>query len=174
LARVPNEIAPRVQQVYKEYQREAMPVYKGGIREYIAFQRECKNCVAPPGRDEAWQLIQLQNKTPEQCNLSNVETLDETWERLDSKYATSTVVSSQLVNNFIELKLTARNDATKIEELQKKLKTLFYDLKAVNQEGQATQNTYIPVAENCTENPQEYQRKYAAVSIEKKNLPGET
>ena len=31
--RAPNEAAPRVQQVYKEYQREAMPEYKGGIRE---------------------------------------------------------------------------------------------------------------------------------------------
>ena len=40
------------QQVYKEYQREAMPEYKGGIREYAAFKREWKNCVAP-GLEEA-------------------------------------------------------------------------------------------------------------------------
>ena len=41
---------------------------------------EWKNCFAP-GRDEAWQLIQLQNNTPEDCNLSNVETLDDAWEK---------------------------------------------------------------------------------------------
>ena len=38
--RAPNEAALRLQQVYKEYQREAMPEYKGGIREYAAFKRE--------------------------------------------------------------------------------------------------------------------------------------
>ena len=58
-ARALNEAATRVQQVYKDYQREAMPVYKDGIRRFAAFKREWKNCVAP-GRVEAWQLIQLQ------------------------------------------------------------------------------------------------------------------
>jgi hypothetical protein len=45
--RAPNEAAPMVQQVYKEYQREAMPEYKGGIREYAAFKREELCCSWP-------------------------------------------------------------------------------------------------------------------------------
>ena len=133
-----------------------MPEYNGGIREYAAFKREWKNCVAP-GRDEAWQLIQLQNKTPEECNLSNVETLNDAWERLDSKYATPTVVSSQLVNIFIELKHTARGDAAKMVELQNKLMTLYYDLKAVQQESQVTQNIYL-LQKTVQKIPEEYQR----------------
>ena len=40
MVRAPNTVAPRLQQVYKEYQREAMPEYKGCLREYAAFKRE--------------------------------------------------------------------------------------------------------------------------------------
>jgi hypothetical protein len=40
----PNKAAPRVQQVYKEYQREAMPEHKGGIREHCLQQGVEKLC----------------------------------------------------------------------------------------------------------------------------------
>ena len=60
--RADHDTAPRVQQVYKDYQREALPEFKGGITEYAAFKKEWRECVAP-GRDEAWQLIQLQKRT---------------------------------------------------------------------------------------------------------------
>ena len=93
-------------------------------------------------------------------------------EKLDSKFATPTVVSSQLVNSFIELKLTARNDATKIVELQNKLMTFYYDLKAVQQESQVTQNVYL-LQKTVQKIPKEYQSKYADVCMEKKNQPGE-
>ena len=92
---------------------------------------------------------------------------------MDSRYATSTVVSSQLVNSFIEPKLTARNYATKIVELHNKLMTLYYDIKAVNQEGQATQNTFL-LQRTVQKIPKEYQKDYATVSMEKRSLPGET
>ena len=69
--RTDHDTVPRVQQVYKDYQREALPEFKGGITEYAAFKKEWKERVAP-GREEAWQLIQLQKRTPEECNLSFV------------------------------------------------------------------------------------------------------
>ena len=50
--------------------------------------------------------------------------------RLDSNYNTPTVVSSHLVNSFIELSLTARSDTAKIVELQNKVMTLYYNLGA--------------------------------------------
>ena len=59
----------RVHQVYKEYQREALPEFKGGITEYAAFKKEWKECVTP-GRYESWQLIQLQKRNQEECNIS--------------------------------------------------------------------------------------------------------
>ena len=105
--RAPNKAAPRVQQVYKEYQREAMPEYKGGIREYATFNREWKNCVAPGG-DEA------------------------------------------------------SGDAAKIVELQNKLMTLYYDLKAIQQESQVTQNIYL-LQKTVQKIPEEYQNRYADV-----------
>ena len=39
-ARANNEVTPRVQQVYKEYQRDSLSEYKSGIREYTAFKDE--------------------------------------------------------------------------------------------------------------------------------------
>ena len=78
-----------------------------------------------------------------------------------------------MVNSFIELKLTARNNATKIVELQNKFMTFYYDLKAVQQESQVTQYVYL-LQKTVQKIPKEYQSKYADVCMEKKNQPGET
>ena len=51
-----------------------MPEYSGDMREETSFTIELTSCLAL-GRDKAGQLIELQNKTPADCHLSNVETL---------------------------------------------------------------------------------------------------
>jgi hypothetical protein len=70
------------------------------------FKREWLKCVIP-GRDDAWQLIQLQNKTHSSCYLSNVDTIEDAW----SKYAFPAILGSNLIKGFIELKLSTKNDA---------------------------------------------------------------
>ena len=62
-----------------------------------------------------------------------------------------------MVTDFIEAKLNTENNASREVELMHKLMTLYYDLKAVNQQSQATQTS-----------------SSSAVSMEKKNSPGET
>ena len=51
--------------------------------------------------------------------------------------------------------------------------TFYYDLKAVQQESQVTQNVYL-LQKTVQKIPKEYQSKYADVCMEKKNQPGET
>ena len=60
----------------------------------------------------------------------------------------------------------------RVGELQYELITLYHDLKAVNQESQATKNVFIH-QKTVQKFPIEYQGKYASVSMEKKNSPGE-
>jgi hypothetical protein len=78
-----------------------------------------------------------------------------------------------MVNSFIELKLTAIGDAAKIVEFQHKLMTLYYDLKAIQQESQVTQNIYL-LQKTVQKIPEEYQSRYAEVCMRKENQPGET
>ena len=39
VVRVDQDTAPRVQQVYKDYQKEALPEFKGGITECATFKK---------------------------------------------------------------------------------------------------------------------------------------
>ena len=102
-----------------------------------------------------------------------MDTIEDAWARLDSKYASTAIVSSNLINGFIEFKLTAKNDARKMVELEEVLMTLYYDLRAIKQEDQVTQNIFL-LQQAVQKIQKDYQAKYAAASMEKENLPGQT
>ena len=118
------------QSCYKEYKREDLPTYKGDIRGYPPFKREWTRLVAP-GRSEDWQLQALQKRTPDEADLTNCTTVQDAWQKLDDKYACPVTVSSVLVDNFINLKLKAKGEASKLLEIENKLQTLYNDLLAV-------------------------------------------
>ena len=102
-----------------------------------------------------------------------MDTIEDAWACSDSKYASTAIVSSNLINGFIEFKLTAKNDARKMVELEEVLMTLYYDLRAIKQEDQVTQNIYL-LQQAVQKIPKDYQARYAAVSMEKESLPGQT
>jgi hypothetical protein len=95
-----------------------------------------------------------------------VDTIEDAW-------ASPAIVSSNLINDFIETKLTAKNDARKMVELEKVMMTLYQDLRAVKQEDQVTQNIYL-LQQAVQKIPKDYQARYAAVSMEKESLPCQT
>jgi hypothetical protein len=102
-----------------------------------------------------------------------VDTIEGAWARLDSRYASPATVGSNLINGFIESKLTAKNNSRKMMELEEAMMTLFHDLRTVKQEEQVTQNTYL-LQQTVLKIPKEYQARYAAVSMEEENLLGQT
>ena len=53
------------------------------------------------------------------------------------------------------------------------LMTLCHDLRAVRQEDQVTQKTYL-LQQAVQKIPKDYQAKYAAARMKKMNLPGQT
>ena len=118
------------QNCYKEYKKEELPTYKGDIRGFPPFKREWTRLVAP-GRSEDWQLQALQKRTPEEIDLTNCRTVEEAWQKLDDKYACPVTVSSVLVDSFINHKLKAKGEASKLLEIENKLLTLYNDLLAV-------------------------------------------
>ena len=115
------------QNCYKEYKKEELPTYKGDIRGFPPFKREWTRLVAP-GRSEDWQLQAVQKRTPEEIDLTNCLTVQEAWQKLDDKYACPVTVSSVLVDSFINHKLKAKGEASKLLEIENKLLTLYLSL----------------------------------------------
>merc|ERR1719318_2380032 len=144
--------------IHNEYQREPLPELRGGIFEYIEFKKEWKGCVAP-GRGEIWQLVQLQKRTPVECNLSTLDTLKDAWAKLDSKYANPKAVNMQLIDEFIGAKLTGKNEAQQMEDLLNKVTMLEYGLRSVGLETELNLNHFL-VNQAILKMPEKYQVKY--------------
>ena len=168
----PNPQAGAMTHIYKEYHRDAIPEFKGKLTEYATFKKEWQQCVAP-GRDEVWQLLQLGKKVPKECHLSLVETIAEAWEKLDSMYASPSVVSNKVIKEFLDTELSSKTEPRQVKELHCKLMELYINLKTVNQVDQLTKITYI-LDRAVTKLPEKYREKYMERYFEKKNIPGQT
>ena len=119
------------------YKKDELPLFSGKPRDYPAFKREWTVLVAA-GKSKDWQLTNLQKRTPDEIDLSNCETVALAWERLDDKYASPSLVSHEIINEYNNWKPKARGDASKLIELEHKLQTMYRDLAAVKQENQTS------------------------------------
>ena len=160
------------QTTYKEYKREDFPTYDGTIREYPRFKKEWQSLVAP-GRPQDWQLIHLDKRTPKDTDLAICVTLEEAWQLLDDRYACPTTVSTKLVQVYMDTKLKARGDASKLVEINRNLVTLYNDLVAVKQEDQVTNNAYLLIA-TIKWIPEKYQGELNRVRRLHEETPGMT
>ena len=125
------------QVAYKEYAKESYPSYKkaGEIKEYMVFKDEWQKCVAP-GRAESWQILMLDKNTPKEIDLSNCTNISDCWDMLDARYANSALVASRIMDEIINFKLTASNDAQKLLELETKILNWRNNLKHVGEHEQ--------------------------------------
>ena len=160
------------QTTYKEYKREDFPTYDGTIREYPRFKKEWQSLVAP-GRPQDWQLIHLDKRTPKDTDLAICVTLEEAWQLLDDRYACPTTVSTKLVQVYMDTKLKARGDASKLVEINRNLVTLYNDLVAVKQEDQVTNNAYLLIT-TIKWIPEKYQGELNRVRRLHEETPGMT
>ena len=161
-----------IQTSYKEYKKEDLPTYDGTIREYPRFKKEWLSLVAP-GRPQDWQLIHLDKRTPKDTDLAICVTLEEAWQLLDDRYACPTTVSTKLVQVYMDTKLKARGDASKLVEINRNLVTLYNDLVAVKQEDQVTNNAYLLIA-TIKWIPEKYQGELNRVRRLHEETPGMT
>ena len=141
---LPVDIRPGVssQSPYYMYQKETIPKFNGGIREYPAWRKEWSDFIIPV-RGEEWALRAIDKYTPKSVDLQNCETLAEALSELDAKYADSVNVSGTLVHDFVAFTTKATGDESKLVELKGEVMRLFNDLKAVKQEAQLTQNAWL-------------------------------
>ena len=124
------------------YQKEEIPKFHGGIREYPSWRKEWKDFIIP-ARGEDWSLKSIDKYTPKTIDLQNCKTLAEALAELDAKYADSVNVSGTLVEDFVKYSTKASGDESRLVELKAEVMRLYSDLKAVKQEGQLVSNAWL-------------------------------
>lgn len=107
-----------------------------------------------------WILISLNKHTPKNIDLRNVTSTSEAWMRLDAKYGNPVNVSATLIQDFINLTLKSRTEASKVVELRDEVMNLYNDLRATKEDSQLTSNTYL-LNQIVYKMPRKYQETFS-------------
>ena len=113
------------------------------------------------GEEDSWVIRHLNKKTPKCDDLTIFTTAKECWDYLDQKYANPLVVSSTLVDKFLNTKtLQGANEETKLSNLRHMVMKLHVNLKVVNQDFHLTRN--LSVLNHCVKLlPERYCREFS-------------
>ena len=144
-----------------KYKLEDVPDYDGKDPcMYPAFKQEWLEGVQV-GQEDSWIIRHLNKKTPKADDLTIFTTAAEAWDYLDQKYANPLVVSSTLIDQFLNTKvIPGPNEETKLANLRHMVMKLIVNLRVVKQEFQMTRN--LSVLNHCVKlMPERYCRDFS-------------
>ena len=146
VSRASSEIGDNVpvqsKSAYKIYQKPTMPKFKGEFREYADWKDEFKVEILP--NFEVRKQIRLLNEyTPKEIELKNCSTVEEAWQKLDSKYANAHLITTILVEDYVKFVPRGRTPEAKMVDMRDMLVKMEDDLTSVNSQNELATNTWI-------------------------------
>ena len=112
----------------------------------------------------------LDEYTPPEDDLKHCETPADAWKILTNKYANSTVVSAKLIHEYMTW-VPNKQEAPELQllEIEKKVRLLYLDLKAIKEENQLIYTPYF--IEHAMEHiPAAYRNEVLRVQLDNKSL----
>ena len=125
------------------YAKRPFPVFSGQIRDYPKWSREWRDHICKQ-YDETFLLTTVDECTPDEDDLYHYTTMEEVWTYLNNKYANSSIVATKLINEFVKHQPdTTESDEIQLLRLERRVRLLFMDLKAVGEQNQLIYTPYF-------------------------------
>ena len=121
-----------------------LPTFGGNCRAFARFKSDFNNIVIPNHPDETTRLYAMKSKClkgPAKTLVENLQSLDEVWERLESKYGNSSEVLNLVINDVKCLSIEKKNQERGLVTLVDVLEKGVQDLAAIKAESKIM-NTY--------------------------------
>ena len=127
---------------YKPYKDHDFPTFKGTVEEYGAWKREWQNNVLP-WMDADVALREMNRCTPKSIDLSIYVKVEAAWRCLERKYGNPLLVSSTMLDSFLELQpedVEGSNEEMQLASLENILLRLTKQLTEVGEIHQLVEN----------------------------------
>ena len=121
-----------------------LPTFGGNCRAFARFKGDFNNIVIPNHPDETTCLYAMKSKClkgPAKTLVENLQSLEEVWERLESKYGNSSEVLNLVINDVKSLSIEKKNQERGLVSLVDVLEKGVQDLAAIKADNEIM-NTY--------------------------------
>ena len=123
------------------YQRERLPVFSGELRSYPRWSREWKDAQKHYGEDQFF--LMLQNATPAWLDVLANSTLDEVWEQLDARFASTRVVAEAALKDYSAFVPTRKSKNERLIEVAEHVNKVYRDLQSVGKGSEIDQTDHL-------------------------------
>lgn len=125
-------------------EKMGLPTFGGNCRAFARFKGDFNNIVVPNYTDEVHRLYVLKDKClkgPAKTLVENLQTIEEIWERLESKYGNSSEVLNLVINDVKSMRVDKKDEERGLVILVDALEKGLQDLTAINARSEIA-NTY--------------------------------
>ena len=125
-------------------EKMSVPTFGGNCRAFARFKGDFNNIVVPNYTDEVHRLYVLKEKClkgPAKVLVENLQTIDEIWERLESKFGNSSEVLNLVINDVKSMRIERKDEERGLVMLVDTLEKGLQDLTAIKARSEIA-NTY--------------------------------